>query len=484
MQPLDFHKLTPWAPDTQYPIFIGNMSLSKANLKRYTFTELAYFHKSPTVAVNIEDITKEAKAQNKFLQLSASSPSAKPLRPDISDIEIALIHSSHGNIPEEVLLEILNISKARLRQIREATKPLYHQKDTPLPNLPLITITDSSNYWTEDELMETYQFTREDIPDNYGKTYKDLLRRVEDKSKVLQMGVYTSLYDTEANKEALPSRTSIPSEVSEEDKEGYSKLSSALWSQVSRAEEFPYLLSQRDGGEDLLVEVDYASMVNLTRFGKKEAIQLSHTHTEGGYAKPLVIPKNVVELAVRYYNSFISNSMEAPAFERLVINLLVSLQYTSKNLGFHLPAMSSQRGHGMPQAHAGNQEEAEGSFIRDSPPLIYPQFNHKSYDYGIICHDCSTFLSKNTTNSCEHMAMETFLIQETGKFKHVKYQLPSIYLYSKVNTSTFASNCGLNYSLYYYNKDVWGSISSIYTLNLLSLYTNYSIPLHKRPFDT
>ena len=480
MQSLDLNKLTPWNLDAEHPLFMGNLSLSKANLKRYTFTELAYFHKSPTIGVELEDITREAKAQNKFLGISASAPSIKPLRPDLSDIEIALIHSSHGNIPEEVLATMLNITKVRLRQIRKATEALYHQKDTPLPTLPLVTITDTSKYWTDDELFDAYQINRDDIPSDYGITYKDLLRSLEVKSKSLQMGVNTSLYDTEINKDALPRRTTIPSEISEEDQADYHQLSNALWAQVSRAREVPRILSFKDGAKDLLVDVYYRSTVNLKRKGKRVDVVLDHYHTTGGYNSPLNVPKVVVELAVIYYNAYIMNDMVPPALERIVINLLVSLQYTSEGLGFNVAPLSSHRGHCM---------TSRSTFIKDSPPLIYPKFAPKDYGYGVVCHHCSTFLSENTTNSCKHMHIESFLLTETAGFGHISYQLPQIYLYSKLNegksseTSPFSATLGLIYSLYYYKKDIYGHIHSVYVHNLLKYYTNYSLPVHTHPYQ-
>ena len=99
MQPLDLQKLVPWNTKAIHPLFLGDLSCSDSIYNSHTFTEIAMRHKSPTIAVDIQDITREAKAQNKFLKVTAYSPSKKPLRPDLSDIEIALIHSSHGNIP-------------------------------------------------------------------------------------------------------------------------------------------------------------------------------------------------------------------------------------------------------------------------------------------------------------------------------------------------------------------------------------------------
>ena len=500
MLPLDLHKLTPWNLEANTKLFISDLGVTPKTLYNMTFKDIAAFHKSPTVAVEPEDIVREAKAQNKFLEVSSFKSSINPLRPDISDIELALIHSSRGSIPDDVLCTMLNITRSRLKYIRQATESLYKMANTPLPSLPLVTITDTSRYWTEGELLDTYRLkypkltddtpsNEEDssdileVPQDYGVHYKDLLRQLESQAKELKFPVNDPLCSEEYFKGTVPNRTSIPSTLLKEDHEDYSNLSSTIWANVSREEGLSGLLSLKDGttNDTLNIDVEYTSKVT----NKKGDFRiLNHQHTKGGYNPPLKLPIAILKLAINLYNLYITNDMEAPAIERLVINLLSSLEYTTKELGVTFPPLSSNRGHCMP-AHLPKVSDGislnKGTLSRnlgyftDSPPLVYPKFASKHYGYGVVCHECGTFLSQNTIKSCKHMVIETFLVQETGKFGHIRYTLPSIYLYMDDITSP--------YSLYYYNKDVNGSISQVYTKDLLQFYSNFILPIHQLPFE-
>ncbi len=464
MLPLDLTRLTPWNTTANIKLFLGDLGVTPKTLYNMTFKDIAAFHKSPTVAVDSKDIVREAKAQNKFLKVSSFKSSINPLRPDISDIELALIHSSRGSIPEDMLCSMLNISRNRLKYIRQSTESLYKIANTPLPSLPLVTITDTSRYWTEGELLDTYQLNSEDIPQDFGVHYKDLLRQLESQAKELKFPINEPLYSEEYFEGTVPNRTSIPSTLLKEDNEDYSKLSSAIWANVSREEGLPGVLSLKDGttNDTLNIDVEYTSKVTNK---KGDFSILNHQHTKGGFNPPLKLPIAILKLAINIYNLYITNAMEAPALERLVINLLSSPEYTTKELGVTLPPLSSNRGHCMPLK----------GYLMDTSPLVYPKFNSKHYGYGVVCHECGTFLSQNTIKSCKHMVIETFLVQETGKFGHIRYYLPSIYLYMDDITS--------KYSLYYYNKDVNGSISQIYTRNLLDFYTNFQLPVHRLPFE-
>ncbi len=489
MLPLDLARLTPWNLKANTKLFIGDLEVAPKTLYNMTFKDIAAFHKSPTVAVESEDIVREAKAQNRFLKVSSFKSSINPLRPDISDIELALIHSSRGSIPDDVLCTMLNINRNRLKYIRQATESVYKIANTPLPSLPLVTITDTSRYWSEEELLDTYKIKYPksaddtpsnegepsdilEIPSDYGVHYKDLLRQLEAQAKELKFPVNDPLCSKEYFKGTVPNGTTIPSTLLKEDNEDYSNLSSAIWANVSREEGFSGILSLKDGttNNSLSMNVEYTSKVT----NKKGDFRiLNHQHTEGGYNPPLKLPIAILKLAINLYNLYITNSMEAPALERIVINLLSSPEYTTKELGATLPPLSSNRGHCMP-FNKGTLSRTLGYFI-DSPPLVYPKFTSKHYGYGVVCHECGTFLSQNTIKSCKHIKIEAFLIQETGKFGHIKYNLPSIYLYMDDITSP--------YSLYYYNKDVNGSISSIYTRNLLDFYTNFQLPVHQLPSE-
>ena len=487
MQELHLNELTPWNLEANTKLFISDLGVNPVTLHALTFKEIAGFHKSPTIGVSMEDIVREVKAQNKFLGISVNTVSINPLRPDISDIELALIHTSRGNIPDRVLCEMLNITVTRLRYLRRATEALYNIAETPLPSLPLITITDTSRYWSEEELMETYGISRDDIPSDYGIHYKELLRSLESRASQLDLPINFTTNSGEGSKKGVPNRTSVPSTLLKEDKEDYSGLSNTLWSYVSREGSLssPLQISNWDSNEPLTLPIDYTSCIFSKRLGKD--LVLNHQHSEGGYNSPLVLPKVILQLSLDVYNLYVSNNMIPPALERIIINLLTDPVYSSSKFGVSMPPLSSNRGHCMPISHTPratsadttNSRKTGGVYLRDSPPLIYPKFSSKHYGYGIICHECSTFLSENTTNVCKHLRIETFLVQETGRFAKVVYKRPHIYVY----IDGLELNEAAKYSLYYYNKDIFGSISTIYTPDLLQFYTNISIPLHKLPFE-
>jgi len=504
MQPLNLQKLTPWNLEANINIFISDLGVNPKTLLNLTFKEIAGFHKSPTVSVKEEDIVREVKAQNKFLRLSSHTTSIKPLRPDISDIELALIHSSKDNIPNEVLCTMLNITKNRLTYLRKSTAPLYKAANTPLPNLPLVTITDTSRYWEEDELLDTYKLRNPkttdntplqkgepsdnlELPSDYGVHYKDLLRSLESQAENLEFPINESTNGTEDSESPVPRRTSIPQTLLKEDDEDYDALSRAIWSYVSREEGLSGLLLFKDEGTNNSLEgsfsilkdipVEYTSSVT-TKKGKE--MVLTHQHFEGGYNSPISLPKTILKLVVRIYNAYITSNITPPALEYLVINLLSAPTTTTSNLNIPFKPLSSDRGHCMP---------IKNNYTMDTSPLVYLKFTSKHYSYGVICHHCDSFLSNNTSNSCKHMRIELYYTQFPTKSTKKVRKLPLLYLYSKLsegisaNLRQFSPNLGLKYSLYYYNKDIYGSISSIYTKNLLDFYTNFSVPIHRIPFE-
>ena len=111
---LDLNKLTPWNLEANTSIFLGDMSVNPRTLYSITFTEIASRHKSQTLGVTLDSIMDNVKNTNKFFKVSSYGTSQKPLRPDLSDIEVSLIHAIKGNIPDEVMAETLNITLIRL----------------------------------------------------------------------------------------------------------------------------------------------------------------------------------------------------------------------------------------------------------------------------------------------------------------------------------------------------------------------------------
>lgn len=483
----EMNKLIPWNIDAETKVFLGELSVHPKSLYSLTFKELGGMHKSPTIAVKEEDLSREVKAQNKFLNIKGAKGVKQPVRPDLADIEVALIHACEGTIPDEVLAHMFNVSVKKIASIRRSTAHLYNQYDTPLPQLPLVTITDTSRYWTEGELRETYGLEEEDLPKDFGQHYKDLLRRLERQSKELLLPVNRQICREEDLGERIPRGTSIPSEVPEEDDEDYSSLSSTIWSYVSREEGVSGLLLYKDREEDRLVsdivEIEYTSSVDLRDTNsspsnpKKKTRVVKHIHTKGGYNPPLVLPKAIIKLAVDVYNAYIKASITPPNLEQLVINLLSAPEFMSRELGVPIPPRSSLR------SHCSN---AKSRYIVDSPPLIYPKFNGshpnfrgQPYNYGVICHHCNSFLSPDSRNSCEHMTIETFLSKANSIGLGTKYYRPLIYLYT-----TLEDTSELQYSLYYYTLDPsTQAITSIYTHNLLKFYTNFSLPIHRLPYE-
>ena len=474
MQPLDPSKLTPWNLEANTKIFLSDLGVNPKTLSNITFKEIAGYHKSPTIGVDAAKIVKEAKAFNKFLKLSNYNTSINPLRPDVSDIELALIHATKDNIPFDVLASLLNISVTRIKYLRSSTAPLYKVANSPLPSIPLVTITDTSRYWSEDELLETYGLGTQ------GLHYKDLLRRLKSQGEKLQFPISEPTGGPKDSEGTIPNRTSIPSTLLKEDNEDYSELSDRVWSYVSREEGVSGLLSFQDEksnnpltvgsplGEGYFeVDINYTSNVrskyNNTNSNSKTRKLTLLEHEHRGKDK-LLVPLFIVKLAIKIYNSYVSNEMEPPSLERLVINLLSNPETTCSSLNFPLAPLSSNRGHCMPVRN----KSKELLYTLDTPPLVYPKFTSSNYGYGIICHKCNTFLSDATTNKCKHAQIE---------ISKLKNNRPSLVIYTSEPTSDF------KYGLYYYSKDIFGFISSVFTKDLLSFYTNFSLPVHRIAYE-
>ncbi len=524
-------KLTPWNLEANTSIFLGEMSVNPRTLYSITFSEIASTHKSPIVGVTLDAIRKEAKALNKFLKVTSYATSDKPLRPDLSDIEIALIHAVKDVVTDKELGELLNITPNRIKYIRSSTEHMYNTAKVPLPKLPLVTITDTSRYWRDQELLETYGLTSEDISLT-GKPYKELLRRLEGQSQDLDFPINDTLCSKRYSEESIPRGTSIPSTLLKEDHEDYSNLSRLLWSTVSREEGLPNSLlsfneeayhSLTEGSPRLVedspkppegtplskgkpsgglgthglhgshtVDIIYSSAIRGNDVNKNTRA-ITHVHTKGGYNDPLKIPKNIIRLAVNIYNTYIKSNITTPNLEQLVINLLASPYYTSELTNLPITTLSSLRGHCAPLRNNPMSSEdslldkgkpsvsprggfnkprkQSSNYLMDTPPLVYPKFAPKTYNYGVICHECSSFLSPNTISSCKHMILSTFqsLVSPNTPSK------PLVYLYLTEETH--------NFSLYYYQIDQYNSITSVFTLDLLQFYTNFSLPLHRLPYE-
>jgi len=459
VQPLNLNNLTPWNLEAVHPIFLGEMVVNPRTFYSMTFTEVASMHKSPTLGVTLEHIKREAQAHNKYLKVSNFATSNKPLRPDLSDIEIALIHSTWNSTDPKLIADALNISVIRLKQVRKSTAHLYKQHNTALPQLPLVMLTDTSRYWTEDELLE-----------NYGdlKTTKDLLRGAPTQSQDLNLPVNAELYCAEDNKHTVCNGDAVLSEVSEENEERFRDLSDILWSYVSREDSISKTLLKADGGsyypltfKDLDPKTPVVS-ATISYISKVKGKVINHNHEETDINGPLRIPKPIIKLAVSIINKHQEDSTTVPSLEHMVIYLLSSLEYTTKQLNINIKPLSFNRGHCLP---------FKNKYIVNTEPQILEEYHEEHYGYGIICHDCSTFLSNKTKSTCKHLKIKTFI---TNKSPHAP-QRPALYVYSSTNSSTF--------SLYYYNLDEFHNICSIFTLNLLEFYSNFHIPLHKLPYE-
>ncbi len=496
---LDLNKLVPWNPKAKAEVFLGNMSVNPRTPFNLTFREISELHKSPTLGLSEESIKIQAKATNKWLKVNSFASSEKPLRPDLEDIEIALIHSVYGTIPDNVIASMLNLTPVRVRQIRKATEQMYNKNKVDIPRLPLVTITDTSRYWTEDELIENYNITEDDLQITH---YKDLLRGLKRKSEDISFPININSTYKEDNKGRILQGVPLPSQVLEKDKEGYRELSNLLWTYVSREERFSEVVSSFDGRADHTVNylklassipsvsevsIEYYSTIS-TKKGKKT---ISHYHTDESFSDKLRIPSLVINLGVDMFNAYLDSKIFPPALEYIVVELMIGFRYISKSSNYAIKDLSYNRGHCLPI-----RTNNKANYIVNTPPLVYPKFASdylriskddprltegvtkdylEGYSYGVTCHECSTFISPHTKTSCSHLK---FLLLETNKYtrgRAVTIKVPLLYLY-------FASNSQKSFSLYYYEHKL-GSITRVYTLNLLQMYSNFSLPLHQLPFE-
>lgn len=501
MLPMDTSSLIPWAPSTTSQVYLEDFTISKGALKRLTFTEVAGFHLSPTIGVDTEVIKKHTKTTNNILKLGHSKSSESPLRPDVTNLELALIHASYNNLPIDVLGNMLNMTVHRVRALYESTKHIYNSSNNPLPTLPLITVTDTSRYYDVETQYNTYGTSDDDIPSKYNKHYKEYLRLLRGKARRLGFPSTKQQFNTSDSYKGVLKRISSLITLPEHVQEGYYELSNLLWANVSREEGISGVLSFNYGGsnnsindstqyypeslkvlhntknvnkEELFaqykftseddiktIEVDY--MTNITV--KKKLRVLNHNHIDGGYHEPLEVPQVIIQMAVKLYNTFLENGVTPQALELNVIYLLSRPMNTLKDLGLNSNIISSHR------AHCSISNTSK--YIIDTPPLVYPKFEN-NYGYGIICNHCNTFLSPDTKSRCKHVIIETRQLK--GKVKG-RLGKPAVFLYTiNIPPTEF------RYSLHYYRK-TGGHITEVHTLDLLEFFTNFSLPLHRLPWE-
>jgi len=263
----DVEKYVPWA-STSHILYVGDLTLDKKYLDSLTFYEIAHIHRAPTVGQDITDIIKNVKVKNKVLRMGTKgSTSIMPIRPDVSNLEIALIHAVYQTLPVKVIADMLNMTKNKVKKIYSGTKYLYRNgHDTIVrpsdeyidkeskgrvqdyvPPLPLITITDTSRYWDEETQNKYYGICDADFDTPYDSHYKDLLRRAEITTQVLSNG-YASIIIGAIDKATISKRVPIPPALSEKEQEDLSELSAVLWANVSREGGLLKVLPPIDGG--------------------------------------------------------------------------------------------------------------------------------------------------------------------------------------------------------------------------------------------
>jgi len=137
-------------------------NLPDVYLDDFQYTEASYSVRSShelaensSIPRDLEGTTKMAlvKKHNKITKINPPKISSHSPRPDLTDIEIALIVSSYNTVPISLIQHTLNLPKRTIEDI-------YNKyKHEPIVQVPLIAISDTSRYLNEENLRYIYDST-------------------------------------------------------------------------------------------------------------------------------------------------------------------------------------------------------------------------------------------------------------------------------------------------------------------------------------
>jgi hypothetical protein len=147
-------------------LYIGNMYTTQEQEKVRQVKEITAGAQLTPVDLSTKDAYTQTKELNKQTKVSPPTLTKNTLRPAVTDTEIALIHATYYTTPIDIIAHTLSLSVEQVRDIHSQTQ--HHL----LPSIPMVMVTDTSRFITEDRLNTLYESQNEPTIN----TSKELLR--------------------------------------------------------------------------------------------------------------------------------------------------------------------------------------------------------------------------------------------------------------------------------------------------------------------
>jgi len=493
----DWELVVPWLPtDKLKPhVFVGELALPvlmksdmiDRTLRGCCVKDIVKAQGSPTVGVTLTELREECNTINKWLGIKAPKLKSKVPRPRVSSVEIALVFALADTNTKVVIARILGLPLSNVKQILRDGKHLYKSNGKEIPKFPLVMITDTSRFWTEEDIRDAYDIS------GMTKVDKDLLRSIKERAQHLGVLPNTKAGDSGAFLWDIQRASSLPDEIPWAIKEGLSGLYALVRLCISREggvhkvheRETFYRCDHVDDGK-LYYEVD-AYYVTRARSDiptvKVRSIKHNYTSTN---KRRMKVPKSIVTLMVDILNNAIrkgldvlkmddydGDSYDEELYYKMALmlrGLVIAPEEYASHYGYSIQPLASTRALG---ASYGKGKDVK--YTVDSPPLLLEpwQVHKPTYSYGIVCNECSMLLGdlgnrNGLPSSCEHMHLRIF-IAGAGARRDIK--VPNLYVYREDMSSTF--------SLHYIDEVA----GEIYTKDLIGMYSSWHIPIAVLPYE-
>lgn len=456
----DTFNLSPSSPyDSSY---VGDMVYTEEQNKVRYVGDIAEMQGIP------EDLTtevkfKEVKDNNKRLKINPPLLTKQTKRPSLTDTEIALIHASYYNVPHYIIAHTLNISEEEIKRTYEQTK--HHV----LPSFPLLMITDTSRYWTEDEERVIYDNDSLNHIDD-PLTHKELLRSFNEEQRQTDLKIFSShlSYTAIEGNTIFPSTglagsIKLPEDIQEESFGLYGEPKHQIHTAVERTltgynldtsinyhtntyqykmifnkkfkytQHSPYLLAN-----DYVTSPFHIELANLLL--KEYKLDITE---EDAYKLPILLsssPQVTLNVATSH---LIKDIVTSPSPNHLHIyttklsfykdykesNLTTSLDYLTDtptdyfdfkdSVDISLTTLvtaspyQSIRPPSYLRAYASPLKDTHGNFRYRFINPKHITDSHKEHtpkptnlSYGIICHECYSLLSSDTHLTCPHIKLK------------------------------------------------------------------------------
>jgi hypothetical protein len=425
-------------------VYLDDFQYTKPSLLVRSSHELAENNSIPR---DLDGTTKMhlVKEHNKITKINPPIISSNSPRPDLTDIEIALIVSSYNTTPISLIQHTLNLSK---RTIEDTYNKYKHE---PIIQVPLIAISDTSRYLNEENLRYIYDstdFHHDDDP----LTNKELLRQdtlKSNKEESVDSNCYTNYLSQRIEAGATiksPTRTSGHIFPDKDFTERYAQLYGGTWGDHFETVFTKSILDNIttytiNKSTYLPNDVRYKS---VTTSKYNDTVYLPHKNYYINYNNHT--PTNLAKTYLDFYNSTSTQNKEVidedtywtqgTAYLLIPLlynnpNMITNFTFNNKPLTIHNSnyntTYTTSRYHYQNYKPSDNHLYLQYHILRPSiydrciaSPLqdsnqelryTFPKNTYKplandkdKYDTtfpAIHCNDCNTFLSKHTSLICE-----------------------------------------------------------------------------------